>query len=196
MLVRTSKRCRTDNLEWLLNEIGVKDISEVEGLSVSEFVEKYSKEHFSNICLDKLLEVGAVYVPDGEKLVNDLPISCRLKNILLRYDVYILSDIEKYSREDILRFRNLGETTMKELEEICLHEGIQITSINEIAERMPGVRFTYLQLTKLFHMHIWYPEDFCKLTEEQYLELIRIDTGMAKKIRKVQKSCGRKEPEV
>ena len=59
MLVKTSsKRCRTDDLKWLLDEIGVKDISEVQGLSVSEFIEKYSKKHFSNICLDKLLEAG------------------------------------------------------------------------------------------------------------------------------------------
>lgn len=188
MLVKTSKRCRTDSLEWLLNEIGVKDISEVEGLSVSEFVEKYSRKHFSNLCLDKLLEVGAVYVPDGEKLVYDLSITSRLKNILLRYDVYILSDIEKYSREDILRFRNLGEATMKELEEVCQYEGIRIISINEIAERMMGVRFTYLQLIKMFHMHIWYPEDFCKLTEEQYIELVRNDSAMIKKIKKIQKS--------
>lgn len=196
MLVRTSKRCRTDNLEWLLNEIGVKNISEVEGLSVSEFVEKYSRKHFSNLCLDKLLEIGAIYVPDGKKLVYDLPITKRLKNILLRNDVYVLADLAKYSREDILRFRNLGEATMKELEEMCLNEGVQITSINEIAERMPGVRFTYLQLIKMFHMHIWYPEDFCRLTEEQFSELTRTDTGMAKKIRKVQKSCECKALEV
>lgn len=183
MLVRTSKRCRTDNLEWLLNEIGVKDISEVEGLSVSEFVEKYSRKHFSNLCLVKLLEIGAIYVPDGEKLVYDLPITKRLKNILLRNDVYVLSDLAKYSREDILRFRNLGEATMKELEEMCLNEGVQIISINEISERMMGVRFTYLQLIKMFHMHIWYPEDFCKLTEEQYEQLVRNDCSLDKKIK-------------
>jgi len=110
-----------------------------------------------------------------------------LKNILLRYDVYILSDIEKYSREDILRFRNLGEATMKELEEICLHEGVRITSINEIAERMMGVRFTYLQLIKMFHMHIRCPEDFCKLTEEQYEQLVRNDCSLVKKIKTLKK---------
>lgn len=80
MLVKTSsKRCRTDNLEWLLDEIGVKDISKVQGLSVSEFIEKYSQKHFSNICLDRLLEMGYVYVTEGEKLVAELPITTRLK---------------------------------------------------------------------------------------------------------------------
>lgn len=186
MLVKTLKRCRTDNLEWLLNEIGAKNLSEVEGLSVSEFVEKYSRKHFSNLCLNKLLEAGVVNVPDGDKLVYELPITTRLKNILLRNDVYILSDIKKYSREDILRFRNLGDATMKELEEICLKENIHIVSIDEIAKRLPQVHFTYHQLSKLFHMHIWYPEDFCKLTDKQYEELIRTDKSMSLKINKIQ----------
>ncbi len=185
MLVRTSKRCRTDNLEWLLNEIGVRDISEIEGLSISEFVEKYSRKHFSNLCLNKLLEMEAIYVPEGEKLIYDLPITSRLKNILLRNDVYVLSDIKKYSREEVMRFRNLGELTMKELEIVCEQEGIRLMSVNKIAERMHGVRFSYHQLIKMFHLHIWCPEDLCDLTEEQYSELTRLDGAMISKIKKV-----------
>lgn len=164
MLVKTSsKRCRTDNLEWLLDEIAVADVSEVGGMSVTEFMNKYSHMHFSNICLERLLEIGAVHVPEGELLVNELPITTRLKNILLRNDVYVLSDIVKYSRDDILRFRNLGAGTMRELETVCEQEGIHIISLSEIEERMHGVKFSYLQLTKMFHLHIWYPEDFLSL---------------------------------
>lgn len=168
MLVKTSsKRCRTDNLEWLLDEIGVKDISEVQGLSVSEFIEKYSQKHFRNICLDRLLEVGYVYVPGGEKLVTELPITTRLKNILLRNDVYILSDIVKYSREDIMKFRNLGEGTMKELEDICEQEGVHFISLHEIEDRMLGVKFSNRQLTKMFHLNILHPKDFLNVTDEE-----------------------------
>ena len=187
MLVKTSKRYRTDDINWLLREIGAKDISELEGMSVSEFVEKYSDKHFSNICLDRLLEIGAVYVPGGQVLVKDLPITTRLKNILLRYDIYVLSDIIKYSREDIIRFRNLGEATMQELEDLCIKEDIRVISIDEIANRMQGVRFTYHQLIKMFHMHIWYPEDFLNLTEQQYTELTRMDAAMIRKIKKIRK---------
>ena len=187
MLVKTSKRYRTDDINWLLREIGAKDISELEGMSVSEFVEKYSDKHFSNICLDRLLEIGAVYVPEGQVLVKDLPITTRFKNILLRYDIYVLSDIIKYSREDIIRFRNLGEATMQELEDLCIKEDIRVISIDEIANRMQGVRFTYHQLIKMFHMHIWYPEDFLNLTEQQYTELTRMDAAMIRKIKKIRK---------
>lgn len=190
MLVKTSsKRCRTDNLEWLLDEIGVKDISKVQGLSVSEFIEKYSQKHFSNICLDRLLEMGYVYVPEGEKLVAELPITTRLKNILLRNDVYILSDIVKYSREGIMKFRNLGERTMKELEDICEQEGIHFISLYEIEDRMLGVKFSDRQLTKMFHLNILHPEDFLNVTDEEVEYLIQLDKGMLKKIGKMQKLC-------
>ena len=187
MLVKTSKRCKTDDTRWLVREIVVEDISEVEGMSVSEFMDKYSHMHFSNICLDRLLEIGAVHVPEGELLVNELPITTRLKNILLRNDVYVLSDISKYCREEIVRFRNLGDATMQELENLCTKEGIRVMSIDEIANRMEGVRFTYHQLTKMFNMHIWYPEDFLNLTDAQMYELTRLDYGMIPKIKKLHK---------
>ncbi len=188
MLVKTSsKRCRTDDLKWLLDEIGIKDISEVQGLSVSEFIERYSQKHFSNICLDRLLEVGYVYVPEGEKLVAELPITTRLKNILLRNDVYMLSDIVKYPREEIMKFRNLGEGTMKELEDICEQEGIHFISLHEIKERMQGVKFSDRQLIKMFHLNILHPEDFLNLTDEDVAYLIQLDKAMLKKIEKMQK---------
>lgn len=188
MLVKTSsKRCRTNDLKWLLDEIGIKDISEVQGLSVSEFIERYSQKHFSNICLDRLLEVGYVYVPEGEKLVAELPITTRLKNILLRNDVYMLSDIVKYPREEIMKFRNLGEGTMKELEDICEQEGIHFISLHEIKERMQGVKFSDRQLIKMFHLNILHPEDFLNLTDEDVAYLIQLDKAMLKKIEKMQK---------
>lgn len=191
MLVKTSKRCKTDDTRWLLREIGVEDISEVEGMSVSEFMDKYSHMHFSNICLDRLLERGTIHVPEGELLVNELPITTRLKNILLRNDVYVLSDISKYCREEIVRFRNLGDATMKELEALCEKEKIHFISLKEIEDRMLGMKFTERQLFKMFHLHIFYPEDFLKVTDADIEFLIQLDRGMLKKIKKMQKLCSK-----
>lgn len=189
LLMTSSRRYRTDSIEWLLEETGIKSISEVEGWSVSEFVEKYSRQRFSNLCLDKLLEMGVLYVPEGEKLVNNLPITTRLKNVLLRNDVYVLSDISKYCKEEIIRFRNLGEGTLKELEAICEKENIHFFSLKEIEDRMLGVKFTERQLFKMFHLHIFYPEDFLKVTDADIEYLIQLDNGMLKKIKKIQKVC-------
>lgn len=190
MLVRTSKRISsTDDIEWLLQEAGINGVNEVQGLTVSEFVEKYSRSHFCNSCLDRLLELGVVYVPEGEVRVNDLPITTRLRNILLRNNVYVLSDIRKYAREDILKFRNLGDGTMKELETICEKEGIHLITLKEIEARMLGVKFSDRQLSRMFDLKILYPEDFLRLTEEDVEYLVHLDKGMRKKIEKMQKLC-------
>lgn len=190
MLVRTSKRIsNTEDIEWLLKEAGINGVDDVQGLTVSEFVEKYSRSHFCNSCLDRLLELGVVYVPEGEVRVNDLPITTRLRNILLRNNVYVLSDIKKYAREDILKFRNLGAGTMKELEAICEKEGIHIPTLKEIEARMLGVKFSDRQLSRMFDLKILYPEDFLRLTEEDVEYLIHLDKGMRKKIEKMQKLC-------
>lgn len=190
MLVRTSKRIsNTEDIEWLLKEAGINGVDDVQGLTVSEFVEKYSRSHFCNSCLDRLLELGVVYVPEGEVRVNDLPITTRLRNILLRNNVYVLSDIKKYAREDILKFRNLGAGTMKELEAICEKEGIHLLTLKEIEARMLGVKFSDRQLSKMFDLKILYPEDFLRLTEDDVEYLVHLDKGMRKKIEKMQKLC-------
>lgn len=188
-VITWNRKYEPDNIEWLIKEIGVKDIAELQGMSVTEFMDKYSHKHFSNICLNKLLEMGVVYVPEGELLVNELPVTTRLKNILLRNDVYVLSDIKKYAREEILRFRNLGEGTMHELDEVCEQAGIKITSLKEIEDRMLGMKFTGRQLTNMFHRHVLYPKDFLELTEEDVEYLTQLDSGMIKKIEKMQKLC-------
>lgn len=187
LIMRTSKKYRTDDIDWLLKEIGVKNIVEVENLSVPEFMEKYANKPFSNACMDKLLQMGKIYIPEGEKKVNELPISTRLRNILLGHNIYLLSQVTKYSREEVMSFRHLGEESMKELDVVCEQEGIRLMSVYEIGERMQGVEFTSRQLRKLYNAHVWYPEDFLNLTEEQYDGLTRNDSTMSKKIMKMKK---------
>ena len=88
-----------------------------------------------------------------------------------------------------MKFRNLGEETMKELEDICEQEGVQFISLHEIEDRMLGVKFSDRQLTKLFHLNILHPEDFLNLTDEDVAYLIQLDKGILKKIEKMQKLC-------
>lgn len=88
-----------------------------------------------------------------------------------------------------MKFRNLGERTMKELEDICEQEGIHFISLYEIEDRMLGVKFSDRQLTKMFHLNILHPEDFLNVTDEEVEYLIQLDKGMLKKIGKMQKLC-------
>lgn len=186
-VIESKKRMNRDDVWWLLAELGIEDIAEIENISVPEFMERYSGKVYSNTCMDKLLKMGKIYVPEGEKCVNDLPISTRLRNILLSHNVYLISQIVQYSREDVMDFRHFGKEAMKELDAICEQEGIRLMSVFEIGERMPEVEFTPQQLRKLYNAHVWYPEDFLDLTDEQYQGLIWYDNSMAKKIKKVQK---------
>ncbi len=186
-VTESKKRMNREEVWWLLYELGIGDIAEIENISVPEFMERYSDRLYSNTCMDKLLQMGKIYIPEGEKRVNDLQISTRLRNILLGHNVYLISQITKYSREDVMDFRHLGKEAMKELDAICEQEGIRLMSVYEIGERMAEVEFTPRQLRKLYNAHVWYPEDFLNLTEEQYQGLTWHDNSMVKKIKKVQK---------
>lgn len=186
-VTESKRRMNREEVWWLLYELGIEDIAEIENISVPEFMERYSDRLYSNTCMDKLLKMGKIYIPEGEKRVSDLQISTRLRNILLGHNVYLISQITKYSREDVMDFRHLGKEAMKELDAICEQEGIRLMSIYEIGERIPEVEFTPRQLRKLYNVHVWYPEDFLKLTDEQYQGLIWHDNAMAKKIKKLQK---------
>ena len=186
-VTESKRRMNREEVWWLLYELGIEDIAEIENISVPEFMDRYSNRFYSNTCMDKLLQMGKIYIPEGEKRVNDLQISTRLRNILLGHNVYLISQITKYSREDVMDFRHLGKEAMKELDAICEQEGLQLMSVYEIAARIPEVEFTPRQLRKLYDAHVWYPEDFLRLTEEQYQDLVWKDNSMAKKIKKVQK---------
>ena len=185
-VTESKRRMNREEVWWLLYELGIEDIAEIENISVPEFMERYSNRLYSNTCMDKLLQMGKIYIPEGEKRVNDLQISTRLRNILLGHNVYLISQITKYSREDVMDFRHLGKETMKELDAICEQEGIRLMSVYEIAERIPEVEFTPRQLRKLYDAHVWYPEDFLNLPDEQYQSLTWKDNSMAKKIKKLQ----------
>ena len=186
-VTESKRRMNREEIWWLLYELGIEDIAEIENISVPEFMERYSNRLYSNTCMDKLLQMGKIYIPEGEKRVSELQISTRLRNILLGHNVYLISQITKYSREDVMDFRHLGKEAMKELDAICEQEGIRLMSVYEIAGRIPEVEFTPRQLRKLYNDHVWYPEDFLSLTEEQYQGLVWKDNSMAKKIKKLQK---------
>lgn len=186
-VTESKRRMNREEIWWLLYELGIEDIAEIENISVPEFMERYSNRLYSNTCMDKLLQMGKIYIPEGEKRVSELQISTRLRNILLGHNVYLISQITKYSREDVMDFRHLGKEAMKELDTICEQEGLRLMSVYEIAERIPEVEFTPRQLRKLYDAHVWYPGDFLNLSDEQYQSLTWKDNSMSKKIKKLQK---------
>lgn len=63
---------------------------------------------------------------------RDLDISSRLRNILHRAYMRYLSQVAEYSREDLMRLRNLGPGTLHELLSVCEEYGVKVWSVNDI----------------------------------------------------------------
>lgn len=78
---------------------------------------------------------------DENVLVSELSLSPRLRNILRREGCVRVRDIGRYSRDSIIRFRNLGPKTYEELMEICDRFGIKIYDSKDLNDKEHRVHF-------------------------------------------------------
>lgn len=78
--------------------------------------------------LDELMKKGIIPIPDNEVPLCNAGLSVKLNNILKRRKILYLSQLTRYSKEDILRFRDLGKISYEELEAACSRLGITIES--------------------------------------------------------------------
>ena len=63
-----------------------------------------------------------------EKKIDDLNVSVRLFNALKRAGIYKIGDLMKLKEEDIIKFRNLGRKSLKELKECLTEYGLELQS--------------------------------------------------------------------
>ena len=86
--------------------------------------------------------------------------SRRLQNVLIRNNILYLSQLSLHPREEILKFRNMGESTMPELDSICQKYGIQIRSLASIKEAFDSCHFPVTLHTMFFQNNIFCMYDF------------------------------------
>ena len=86
--------------------------------------------------------------------------SKRLQNVLVYNNILYLSQLSIHPREEILKFRNLGESTMPELDSICEKYGIQIRSLASIKEAFSNCHFPATLHAMFFQNAIFSIEDF------------------------------------
>lgn len=122
-------------LSWTLQ---ITKVSELEGLNYLTFANKCPKNCNALAIADELNALGYLYPPENEISVNDVPMSKRLQNVLMRNNILYLSQLSTHPKEEILKFRNMGENTMPELDSICEKYGIQIRSLSSIKEAFDG----------------------------------------------------------
>lgn len=145
-------------LSWSMQ---ITKVSELEGLNYLTFANKCPKNCNALTIADELNALGYLYPPENEISVNDIPMSKRLQNVLIRNNILYLSQLSIHYREEILKFRNMGEGTMTELDNICKEHGIQIHSLS------PPIKKSFIEchfpdeLLEMFMRHnIFCVDDF------------------------------------
>ena len=103
-------------LTWYMK---ITKVSELEGLNYLTFANKCPKNCNALAMADELNALGYLYPPENEISVNDISMSKRLQNVLIRNNILYLSQLSIHPREEILKFRNMGKGTMPELDNIC-----------------------------------------------------------------------------
>ena len=112
-----------------LKSIGLTMVSELAGQNYITLINKFPKNCNIEPVINELNTLGYLLPPSNEISIYDVSMSKRLQNALIRNGVMYLSQLSSYPKEEILHFRNLGEKTAIELEQICQKYNIEIRSM-------------------------------------------------------------------
>lgn len=165
----------------LLRGMQITKVSELEGLNYLTFANKCPKNINALAIADELNALGYLYPPENEIFVNAIPMSKRLQNVLMRNNVLYLSQLSIYPREEILKFRNMGEGTMPELDSICEKYGIQIRSLSSIKEAFSNCHFPAVLHNLFFQGKIFSMDDFKNKTAHDLYVICQRDYALTMK---------------
>lgn len=150
----------SSEIKLALRNIHITKVSDLDGLDYLTLAEKFPKGYNVTAIANELNSLGYLYPPENEISVYDISMSKRLQNALIQNNILYLSQLSKRPREKILNFRNLGKSTMPELDSICQKYGIQIGSLAPIKEAFDGCHFPVALHTIFFQNNIFCMDDF------------------------------------
>ena len=165
-------------LAWTIQ---ITKVSELEGLNYMTFANKCPKGCNAISIANELNALGYLYPPENEVSVSDVPMSKRLQNVLIRNNILYLSQLSIHPREEILKFRNLGESTMPELDSICEKYGIRIRSLASIKEAFSNCHFPARLHTLFFQNGIFSIDDLQHKTAYDLNEICGHDYALTMK---------------
>jgi len=165
-------------LSWCL---GITKVSDLEGLNYLTFANRCPKNYNVLAIADELNALGYLYPPENEISVNDISMSKRLQNVLIRNNILYLSQLSLHPREEILKFRNMGESTMPELDSICQKYGIQIHSLASVKEAFDSCHFPAMLHIILFQNNIFCMYDFKHKTAHDLYVICQCDYALTMK---------------
>ena len=151
----------------VLKSIGLTMVSELAGQNYITLINKFPKNCNIEPMINELNTLGYLLPPSDEISIYDVPMSKRLQNALLRNGVMYLSQLSSYPKEDILHFRNLGEKTVVELEQICQKYGIEMRSLLSIKEHFEKWqdKFIFEILPEKNAAMLWKKHKICMLSQ-------------------------------
>ena len=147
----------------------------------------YAKEHGKMVRYFESDSEETDQRQDKYVAVESLPISVRLCHILTRNQVEYLYQVENYSEEQLLKFRNMGQGTLEELKYICKDYGIHIYSYRDLGDESIGVTFTPSVYEKIFQAGIKSKEDIMKTEASELAKLFGKNSVTYKKMVQIKK---------
>ena len=165
-----------------LNSIGLTMVSELAGQNYITLINKFPKNFNIEPLINELNALGYLLPPSDEISIYDVSMSKRLQNALIRNGVMYLSQLSSYPKEEILRFRNLGEKTVVELEQICQEYGIEMRSLLSIKEHFEKYQFPSKIYPLLFQNNISCIDDFKHTTANNLYHICQEDYSLTMQI--------------
>lgn len=161
-----------------LKSVGLTMVSELTGQNYITLINKFPKNYNIEPLIDELNTLGYLLPSGNEISIYDIPMSKRLQYALIRNGVMYLLQLSSHSKEDILHFRNLGEKTILELEQICQEYNIEIRSMLSIKENFDKYQLPSKIYPMLFQNKISRLDDFRHMTANDLYLICRKDYNL------------------
>lgn len=171
----------SSEIKLALRNIHITKVSDLDGLDYLTLAEKFPKGYNVTAIANELNSLGYLYPPENEISVYDISMSKRLQNSLIQNNILYLSQLSKRPREKILNFRNLGKSTIPELDSICQKYGIQIGSLAPIKEAFDSCHFPVALHTIFFQNNIFCMDDFKHKTAHDLYAICQRDYALTMK---------------
>lgn len=165
-----------------LADEGIHDVMSLQNMSIYEFLGRCKFHSNADETIDELVAWGIMQEIPGEVKISDLDISPRLRNILHRAYMRYLSQVAKYSREDLMMLRNLGAGTLQELLSVCEEYGVKVWSVKDLPIEVSKCGIHPLTYAK------WYADgitDLSDLSGKSQEELLELCDGNEKGVKKI-----------
>ena len=176
-----NKLSLSSEIKLALRNIHITKVSDLDGLNYLTLAEKFPKGYNVTAIANELNSLGYLYPPENEISVYDISMSKRLQNALIQNNILYLSQLSKRPREKILDFRNLGKSTMPELDSICQKYGIQIRSLASIKEAFDSCHFPATLHAIFFQNNIFCMDDFKHKTAHDLYAICQRDYALTMK---------------